>query len=185
MSKNRKLIFMLFTWACFIAIGVCIIVNVAIDKQITWSAYPILSIIFGWLIVSPLVIKKYGLAISLCALMLFVFPFLYFLEKITPNHSWFAPLGVPSAIVGIIAGWLIYLLFRFLKISLWYRSAIAVFLVGVIANMIIGHYVDAFLSTESSFLNRFINIFSCVAVSALLVILGYRNKKVNPANDDV
>ena len=173
MIKDRKLLFMIFTIACFIAVGVCYIVDNAINKQVTWSAYPLLSILFGWLSISPVFIKKHGIISSLCASTLLVIPYIYFIEKITPVNNWFIPLGLPSAITGIITIWVIYLLFRFLKISIWYKEAISILLAGVIASPIINYYVDAFLNEKTSSLNLFINIFSCAVTSAVLGIIGY------------
>ena len=125
---DRRMSFILFTLLCFIAVGVCIIVNYAIDRQITWAAYPIIS--------------------------------------------------VPAAIVGIVFVWIVYLLFRYLKISMWYKFAISVFLIGVIANRIINHYVDTFLNSETTFLQNFIELFDSVIIATLLGVMGYiENKK--------
>jgi len=177
MLKNKKLIFMLFTLACFVAMGVCLIVDMAITKQITWSAYPLISIPFGWVAVSPLLIKKYGKILCPCVLTLSVLPYLYFLEKVTPVSDWFFPLGLPSAVTGIVVGWVIYFLFRFIRISIWYKASICVFIAGVIASPITNHFVNAYTQTEPSFLNNFINVFSCIVASAILGIFGYRTTK--------
>lgn len=183
MFKNKKLIFMIFTLACFIAMGVCLIVDLAITRQITWAAYPLLSIPFGWMIVSPLCVKKHGIVLSPCVLTLVVLPYLYFIEKITPVSGWFFPLGLPSAVVGIVAGWVIYFLFRFIKINLWYKAAISFFLLGAVATPIINHFVDAF-TEESSFLSNIINVFSCVIASAILGIIGYRKNEAKKTENN-
>ncbi|MCL2488731.1 MAG: hypothetical protein FWE80_08615 [Oscillospiraceae bacterium] len=177
MIKSRKLIFMLFTLACFIAMGTCLIVDIAINQQITWAAYPLLSIPFCWIILSPLLIKRYGKILAPCVLTLAVLPFLYFLAPITPAGDWFLPLGLPSAVAGIISGWMLYVLFLFTKINIWYKSAVSVFLLGVIVSPVISHFADAYAGTEPSFLSYFINIFSCAIVSAILGILGYQKTK--------
>jgi hypothetical protein len=104
------------------------------------------------------------------------------LEKITPVESWFFPLGIPSAIVGLITIWVIFLIFRFLRISLWYKSAIAVFLAGVITNQIISYYVNNFLNTGPRLLNNIINTASCVVLSVVLFILGRNRSKARSEN---
>ena len=177
---DRKIIFLAFSVFCLIAIGTCIVVNYAIDQRITWAAYPILSVLVGWLIIIPSVFRKYiG---SLCVLTVSVIPFLYFLERITPVHDWFYPVGLPAAIVGIVYVWAIYLLFRYIKISLWYKLAISVFLSGVIDNLIINYFVDAFVNTKTTQLAYFISIFSYVLVSALFLVLGYTKNKMKNAD---
>lgn len=173
-SKIKKLIFMLFTLSCFVAMGVCLIVDMAITKEITWSAYLLISIPFGWVAISSLFIKKIGRILCLCILTLSVLPYLYLIEKITPVSDWFFPLGLPVAATGIIFGWSVYFLFRFIRINIWYKSAISIFLAGVIASPVINRFVNVYTQTEPSFLNNFINIFSCIIVSAVLGILGYR-----------
>ena len=176
-----KLIFKIFSIACLVAILTCLIVNFAIDRSVTWALYPLLSVPFGWLVLTPLVVKKLGIPFTLCSFMIFVMPFMFLLEKITPVDNWFIGIGIPSAIVGVPLIWLIYLLFRFVRISWWFKAAIAVFLGGVVANPIINHYVNLFTNETPTFFLRFINIFPCFVVTVLLVIIGVRRKNLTPA----
>ena len=178
---DSKIIFMLFTLSCFLAVGVCVIVNYAINGQITWAAYPIISVPSGWLIITPLLFRKY--TIALCVLTVIINPFLYFMDKITPAPDWFCKLGLPSAIAGIVFFWVNYLLFRFIKISIWYKFAVSFFLGGTIVNPIINYFADRFSETEMSALNLFINIFSCLFVSALFWITGYIRNKIKSAGN--
>ena len=177
MSKNQKLILQLFSVACLIAIITCVIVNIAIDRKITWSLYPIVSVPFGWLVFSPLIIKKQGVVFSICSLMLFILPFLFLLDKITPIESWFLPLGIPSATVGMITIWAVFLMFRFVKISLSYKCAISLFFVGVFTCPAMNYYVDRFLDTGPRLLNNILNILSCVVIAVVIFVLGYRSNK--------
>jgi len=170
--KDRKLLFMVFTFSCFLAAGVCLIVNYAIDQGITWAAYPLSSVLFGWLVCSPLLLKKYGLILSLSAVTLFVLPFLWFLEKLTPADGWFIPLGIPCAIIGAVTVWLIYLVLRFLRISWWYKTAISLFIIGVITDPVINYHVAAHENTTLHF-SHFISPLSILCVSVLLGIWGY------------
>lgn len=180
--KNRKLLFMVFTLTCFVAAGVCLIVDAAINKQITWAAYPLLSLVFGWAVLSPLLIKKHGIILSLCALTLLVLPYLYFMSKITPVTDWFMPLGLPLAISGLIALWLLYPLYRYTKINVWYKSAISVFLLCVVYSPVVNYFVDGYLGVEPFGWDRYLSIFSCIVASAVLGIMGYvksNSKAVN------
>jgi len=170
-SINKKIVLLVFTILCFASILTCVIVNVAIDQRITWAGYTILSVPVGWLIISPSIFKKYTL--SLCVLTVLTIPYLFFLERITPVSSWFIDLGLPSAIVGAILLWILYLLFRYIKINLWYKLAITIFLCGVVDILFISRFVNAHLSTETSFIEYFINISSYTIVFALLLILGF------------
>ena len=169
---------MAFSISCIIAIITCLIVNFAIDRAITWALYPLISVPFGWLVLSPLVVRKLGVLFSLCSFMIFVLPFLFLLEKITPVGGWFIGIGIPVTIIGVTLLWLTFLLFRFLKISLWFKTAITVFLAGVIASPLIDHYVNVFLNTTPTFFDRFLSIFPCIAVSVLLIVIGVRRRNI-------
>ena len=178
---DRKLIFMTFSLLCFIALATCVIVDYAINQQITWAAYPIVSILFGWVICIPLFFKK--CTFSLCIATIATFPFLYLMDQITPAPDWFCKLGLPCAIAGIVLCWLVYLLFRLMKINLWYKFALSFFLGGVIVSPIVNYFVDTFLETEPSILQLSINIFSCLTVSAVFWALGYVKKKMKAGDN--
>lgn len=64
---NRNLTMLLITIAAIISISVCVIVDFAIERQITWSGIVIASVIFSWIVsMVSLLAKKnwwvYGLA---------------------------------------------------------------------------------------------------------------------------
>lgn len=176
-SKILKLAFKLFTLFCLIAAIVCLICNLAINKSITWSIYPLAALPFAWVIATPaLVFKKYKVLSSIAAFSVFCLPLLYVLDRITPVKGWFAALGIPVAITGIIAVWITYFLVKYARINWWYQSAAFVFLYGVVCSAIVNYLVDSFLEISFFNLSNLINILSCVVVSTLLVIIGhYRN----------
>jgi len=176
-SKYRKYIFLAFSAACVIALFTCSLVNAVIDKQLTWAFYPLLSIPFGWLILSPLTVRKYGVLLSLCSTLLFILPFLFLLEKITPYDNWFVPLGIPCAIAGFILAVLFYILFRFIKINIWYKLAVTVIIAGAIASPIIDSYVNRYLNEGPKIFQIIINVSASVILATVLIIIGYRRGK--------
>ena len=177
-----KIIFMLFTLMCFLAAGICVIVNYAIEGRLTWAAYPIISLVPGWLIITPLIFRKYTL--SLCVLTAVAAPFLYLMNIITPEPDWFYGLGLPVTAVSAVFLWVIYLLFRFVKISVWYKAAISCLLGGVVVNPLINYLTDSFLKMEISVLELSINLFSYLAASVVFWIAGYMRKKAKAAGDN-
>ncbi|MCL1823398.1 MAG: helix-turn-helix transcriptional regulator [Oscillospiraceae bacterium] len=177
---NRKVLFIIFSFLCFTAFGTCFIVNYAIERQITWAAYIFISVPFFWLSASLLFIKKHGITLSLCAFTLFTVPYIYFLEKITPVNDWFEPVGLPCAAVGIASFWFFYLLFRFLKISLWYKFAITAFLAGAIISPVTNMFINNYLDETNSFFEVFINLFSSFIITAVFGFIGFTKKKKAP-----
>ena len=80
--------------------------------------------------------------------------------------------------IGIALMWILYLLFRFEKISLWYKSAISVLLVAVIASPIINQIVDNYIGYKSIFPNDLINVFTGITLSAVLAVVGYMKVEI-------
>ena len=177
MSNTRRTLFLAFSLACLVSIGACVVMNIAREQQITWSAQCVLAILFGWLALSPAFAKKYGLTLSLIAFSLFVGPFLFFLEKVTKVGGWFSPLGLPLAITVVASIWVVYSIFSLPWFNLWFKFSAAVLVVGAIAGTIVRHYVNAYFGTESGFLHVFVGIASCVVVSVFLGYMGYRAQK--------
>ena len=167
---NKKLCLMIFTLMCIVAMGVCVIVDYAINNAITWGTIPMLSITFGYLIIIPLFAKKYKIELSLCALTITILPFLYFMEKFVPVKDWFYSIALSISIVSIAGIWITYTICRFFKISVWYNSAILIFMWGAIISPIINHIADGL--PYISFQN-FTNVFSCLIVSIICIICGY------------
>ncbi|MCL1830718.1 MAG: helix-turn-helix domain-containing protein [Oscillospiraceae bacterium] len=176
--KSRKVLFMLFSLLCFIAIGVSFIVNLAVEGTISWAMYPLYSVAVGWLIFIPVFFSRYIL--SLILLTISTIPFLYLLDGITPGKSWFFTLAIPSAIVGAVLIWITYLVIVHLKIDLFYRLAISPCITSLIANLVIDHYVNIYCGTTTSLLQLIINLFSNLAAVLVLAFIGYtRSNKRN------
>ena len=180
-NKYAKFAFQIISVLCFIAIGVCLIVDFAINKRIVWAGYPIISVMFAWVVMLPLLLaKRNKVLFSLIAATITTIPFLFLLDNLTPVKDWAYGLGMPIAIVSIVITWIVFLIFSYLQINLWFKFAIAVFLYGVIGSPAISFFVDSFLANSSSSLfnlNNLVNIFSCIAITILLVIVGFNKKQ--------
>ena len=186
-SKYAKLAFQVISVLFFIAIGVCIIVDFAINKRITWAGYPVISIVFSWVILLPLLLaKRKKVLLSLITSTVATIPFLFLLDSLTPSDSWAYGLGTPIAVIAIVTTWIVLLMFRYLKINYWYKSAVAVFLYGVIMSPATNFFVDRFLMDKSSHLfnlNNLVNIFSSMAIVILLFIIGFNKKQKVKLNE--
>ena len=175
---DKKVCLMIFTLSCFIAMGVCLIVNFAINQHITWAAYPVISVPLGWMIFSPLIYRKYTMA--LCVLTVAIAPYLYLMDMITPAPAWFYGLGIPIAVIGVAFFWAIYLLYRSINISIWYKAAITAFMAGIV-NFMTDNFVNGFLRTKDPLFVVLINVLSCIVIAAIFGVIGYMRNKVKAA----
>lgn len=114
LSKNM-IVFILFSAALAIGIVVCAICDIAISGTFTWSPIPVSSIIFAWVVCFPVIILgKRGIAGSLTALSIFIFPYLYILGELVEVREVFS-IGAVMSVISIVYLWLIFAVFRRLK----------------------------------------------------------------------
>ena len=93
----------------FIAIFVCVVCNMEIEREMTWLVYPVCSLIFAWGIFAPLIYRgtRY-LRLSLGLLSAFILPYLLILEQWTHSGNWFIPIAFPIAFFSVLYIWVIY-----------------------------------------------------------------------------
>lgn len=106
MTKNA-VISLLFSVTLLIGIIVCLICNIAISGNLTWSLIPISSIVFTWVVSFPsIILGKKGMLISLISLSAFVIPYLFLLSRLIKVKEVFS-VGVIMAVASILFLWVI------------------------------------------------------------------------------
>lgn len=84
----------------------------AISGKLTWSWYPVSSILFGWVVLIPFVkCGRKGLPGSLATLSVSIIPFLYVIDRIIGRTS-ILPIAVPIALLSVVYLWCVYWIFR-------------------------------------------------------------------------
>lgn len=109
---KNKIISILVTSLSFIAIIVCIICDLAILGEFTWSIITTSSILFFWLFLIPIIkLGKKGISKSLTVLSIFIIPFLYILSISIKENKIFS-IGVAMSIIAIVYVWCIFWIFK-------------------------------------------------------------------------
>lgn len=177
-SRNARIVVkFIITVAFAIGILVPVICNLAISGGLTWSWYPIMSIIFAWLIIMPpLHFGKKPIKISLISLSITIFLYLFGLDLITEGTSWFWTLGFPIAAVSIAYLWGMYYLFTLSKINKWYLFAIAA-ISSISIEATVALALSQFGIKEAFSIDTIISILSVCLLSILLVTIGFFSKK--------
>lgn len=139
-----------FSFLSLIGILVCFICAQAINRPIVWPMIAISSILFGWLVLLPVVrLWEKGIWQSLAVLSVLIFPYLILLDRLIPGTFLF-PITVWAAPAGIIYLWSVYGLFTRLKRK-WLAAGIASLLalpVFILINWIlVGILGSAFLDS--------------------------------------
>ncbi|MCM1049864.1 MAG: helix-turn-helix domain-containing protein [Clostridiales bacterium] len=120
---RNGIISILFSATLMIGIMVCLICNLAISGNLTWSLIPVSSIIFAWVILFPsIILGKKGITVSLISLSVFTLPYLLLLSRLVNVKEVFS-IGAVMAVFSIIFMWIIAALFRRLgkekKLNAW------------------------------------------------------------------
>lgn len=110
--KRNAIISILFSATLLIGIMVCLICNIAISGNLTWSLIPVSSIVFAWVISFPsIILGKRGIIISLVSLSVFIIPYLFLLSSLIKAKEIF-PIGSVTAVASIVFLWIIVAVFK-------------------------------------------------------------------------
>ena len=114
MTKN-VIISILFSATLLIGIMVCLICNIAISGNLTWSFIPASSIVFAWVISFPsIILGKRGIIVSLISLSVFILPYLFLLGSLLKVKEVFS-IGAAMAVTSIVFLWIIVALFKYIE----------------------------------------------------------------------
>lgn len=106
MTKN-VIISILFSITLLVGIMVCLICDLAISGNLTWSLIPVSSIVFAWVISFPsIILGKKGIIVTLLSLSVFIVPYLFLLSSLIKEKRVFS-IGAVMAVVSIVFLWII------------------------------------------------------------------------------
>jgi hypothetical protein len=110
--KKNVMISILYSGTFLTGIMVCLICNLAISGNLTWSLIPISSIVFAWVISFPsIILGKRGIIVSLISLSVFIIPYLFLLSSLIKVKEVLS-IGAGMAVVSIVFLWIIAAVFN-------------------------------------------------------------------------
>lgn len=118
-----------FSFLLLAGIVVCVICDLAFSGGFTWSLFPISSIVFGWLVVFP--VLKFGVKGiwgSLLAVSVFILPFLLVLDRLIPSDGLILSIGIWTSAISLVFLWIVFALFQFLRTRKWVAAAVSLLL---------------------------------------------------------
>lgn len=143
--KKNVLISMLLSLTFWVGIMVCLICDLAISRRLTWSLIPVSSIVLAWAVSFPgVLLGKRGLLLSLTALSVFIFPYLFLLSRLLSVKEVFS-IGAAMAVISILFLWMIAAIFirigktrKFVALGVAFLSAIPLqFIVNAVLSKMI------------------------------------------------
>lgn len=134
-----------FSIAMFLSLVLCLIIDVATSQGVSWSLYPISSIVLTWCILMPLFkYGKKGLWISLVSLSLLIIPFLYIINRLVGHYPLIMPIGIKVSLISIVYLWSLYFIFKKMKERKMMAASLSLLFaipLHLVINFIVSHYL--------------------------------------------
>ena len=110
--RKNGMILIIFSATLLIGMMVCLICDIAISRELTWSLIPMSSILFTWVVCFPVIILgKKGIAAGLISFSVFILPYLYILSVLVKTKEVFS-IGAVMSVIAAAYLWLIFLIFH-------------------------------------------------------------------------
>ncbi len=176
--KISDLIFAIMSFSFLIAAFVCFLCNYLISGKIDWALYPAGGMMMTWLILAPwFLLRKHRAILSLIALLLCIFPFLFLVEYLCPVKGWVIPLAMPIIALSVIPMFIIAVLWIYTKINRFYLRALASLLFGVVVNLGTNAIVQNFLHEKERNISVPITAASFALLTVVLLFVGWKRRR--------
>ncbi|MCI9532666.1 MAG: helix-turn-helix domain-containing protein [Lachnospiraceae bacterium] len=171
------MIAILYSVTLLVGIMVCLICNLAISGNLTWSLVPASSIVFAWAISFPgIILGKRGITVSLISLSVFIFPYLSLLGSFIKMEEVFS-VGAAVAVASIIFMWIIAAVFYcFGKESKLVAFGIT-FLLAIPFEVIINAILSKMIEEPVFDVWDMLSIFVLLVLAFVFFICNYAKKK--------
>lgn len=175
-TKN-VIIPILFSVILLTGIMVCIICNIAISGNLTWSLIPVSSIVFAWLIFFPgIVLGKNKIIASLISLSIFILPYLFLLGNLIKTKEIFS-VGAVMAVPSIIFLWIIIAIFNYIGKTRKLLALGIIFLLAIPFMFIINIILYKMIAEPVFDIWDILSIFILSILAFISFIYGYARKR--------
>lgn len=175
--KKRKVLNMIVLVLFMAAILVCLIVNFAVERKLTWAWFVVGGCIVGYLSVWALLLSgKNRIMKLLIVWSVTLIPYLYLIEicsnlYLENPEKWAGSFGVPVSICWLLALWVLFFIWKFTHANVWLILGIGTLLFFV-AERFTNEMVDKLAGSNDSW--RLSEEFPIIyfAVAACFLIIG-------------
>ncbi|MGH1830935.1 helix-turn-helix transcriptional regulator [Enterococcus gilvus] len=172
-TMNRKFLGMAFYLVTLLSMGICVLVNVLLDRTLTWSLIVVLSLVTADALVyffgkrnrwHPYLLMGGG------SLLLLVFLGLLEVTLQQADYiqgSFFVGIALPVSLLWLVLIWSVVLIQKRMKWSLYYSFSLF-FLLGIVG----GFLTNLFVHSEPLWFSTLTSTIPRVILSALFYVLG-------------
>jgi hypothetical protein len=183
-KENRWLTYILSVLVVMIPITVCLVCNLVINKEISWSAYAIGGVLVMWiLIVPPIFIKKNTAlicaAIDTVAIILMLYGFEKFsLTDGTEITPWFLPLALPIVVSVSGFAFILILTVQSYRMSFWNILSLLMAMVSLLVILLEG-VTDLRVSGEIRLNWSPIVVAPCLILALISIVVSRKRRLKN------
>lgn len=168
-----------FAIICAIAVLTCVIVNLAVDKKITWSVIPTAAILYSYAGIHALAFsKKSRLLGAIGCFSVLLLPLLGIIQitlysRMKIGTIWFWKYALPITLVWLLIIWIGILCYQILRLNLFLSLSITSFL-SIIGNLATNYIAGEYVSF-GEVVNHFVeNGLGLTIIGFLFLIMGIR-----------
>lgn len=163
---------------CIIAIITCFIVDIAINRSLTWSLIAIGGTVFGYSLVYTMVRGGKGRVIkSMLLITILILPFLALIQFVVKyslapgSPAWLWNFGFPIALIWLAYIWIVYIICRVFKPNFFFACAIVLFL-SIPGNLFTNYIARSGYSPSTYYYDFIFNTLGSVLGAVVCVMLG-------------
>lgn len=177
-AKIKKMVLSALLALCLLAGLICLVVDVAVSRAVSWSLYPIGALALLLCACAPaLLCGAHRAEYTALALLLSISAYLFLVQRLSGTSGWALPLGVPLTAVGCGSLWAILKAFQKLRHNKYYACAVSLVVLFLGPALL----VDLILAANGILQNNLTQlILAPVLLLAviLLVVLGRRKARL-------
>ena len=160
---KNKLISIIFSLISLLSIIICLIIDIVINHQLSWSLIVLFSILFCWLLFIPILIfsKQKRIIFVLISLTIFILPYFLILSFLLHNFN-IIKIGGISSFITLLYLWGTYIIYRKLA-GHGFKGAGFELLLTAFFSLSINIVISLIISSNT------LNIFDIICIVILLI----------------
>lgn len=172
-TMNRKFLGMAFYLVTLLSMGICVLVNVLLNRALTWSLIVVLSLVTADALVYFFAKRnRWHPYLLMGGGSLLLLAFLGLLDVTLQQSdyiqgSFFVGIALPVSLLWLVLIWSVVLIQKRMKWSLYYSFSLF-FLLGIV----VGFLTNLFVHSEPLWFSTLTSAIPCVILSALFYVLG-------------
>ena len=175
-KESRTHIWELSGIISFSGIVVCTIVDLVINKNLSWSLYADTSILASWICLTLILLVFRRYFITIPGLLITILTMLFLFDLFSPPVNWFYGIGLPITIALFIAVSIVIFLYKVAHFKGFNILAFAFFVLSGFC-IITEVFIDKYLSGEVDIRWSAIVAVSILPIALILLFVHYRMKK--------